>query len=142
MTLSELIADGGLTFLGVALALLALGLLVGAALGYFTASTDLDRERAKAWDRGAADATVTPLGKPIRNPYRKTSLAPEPPHYVVPNPPVLNECSCDHPLVVRKFGTGHAMCQRCWRPIPSRGVLFDQDAPTERARAIELRGDD
>lgn len=87
MSLAELLADGGLTLLGVVLAVLALGLLVGAALGYFTASTDLDRERAKAWDRGAADATVTPLGKPIINPYRTHRPAPAPPHVRIPNPP-------------------------------------------------------
>lgn len=69
---------------------LAMGLLVGAALGYYTASTDLDRERSKAYSRGYADATAK---------YRRPRLS----------------------------------------PLPV--AVYDQDAPSAAAVAIELRGD-
>ena len=51
---------------GAALAVLCVGVLVGAAVGYLTAATDLDKERAKArrvgFDRGIEAAwTAMPL---------------------------------------------------------------------------------
>ena len=79
----------GWSLVGVLLAVLAIGLLGGAALGYFTASTDLQRERANA--SPDPDLTYSWTGAP------------------------------QHPGSQR---------------------LFDQDAPTAAARAIELRGDD
>lgn len=117
MSLGTLFADGGLTLLGLLIIALAAGVVIGTTLGYFSASTDLERERARAWEIGAADATVTPLGRPVRNPYRKT-LAPEPPHYVIPSPPPGSDAAA------------------------ARAALYDQDAPTAAARAIELRDDD
>ena len=120
MSIAELFASGGLALFGLLLAVLAIGLIAGAALGYFTASTDLQQERANAWERGFRDLRAavertwippTTLLAKVRNPYLKRPLAPEPPHLAIPTPPV---------------------------PAP----LFDQDAPTEAARAIELRGDD
>ena len=102
----------------------ALCLLLGAALGYFTASTDLQQERANAWERGFQDLRVavertwippTTLLAKIRNPYLKRPLAPEPPHLVIPSP-------------------------ASWKG--DAWELYDQGAPTEAARAIELRGDD
>ena len=107
----------------------ALCLLLGAALGYFTASTDLQQERANAWERGFRDLRAavertwippTTLLVKVRNPYLKRPLAPEPPHLVIPTPDLL---SADQARTNAR-------------------VLFDQDAPTEAARAIELRGDD
>lgn len=104
-------------------------LLIGAALGYFTASTDLQQERANAWERGFRDLRgavertwipPTTLLAKVRNPYLKRPLAPEPPHLVIPTPDLL---SADQARTNAR-------------------VLFDQDAPTEAARAIELRGDD
>lgn len=112
----------------------ALCLLLGAALGYFTASTDLQQERANAWERGFQDLRAavertwippTTLLAKVRNPYLKRPLAPEPPHLVIPTP--------DPDLTYSWTGAPqHPGSQR----------LFDQDAPTEAARAIELRGDD
>ena len=107
----------------------ALCLLLGAALGYFTASTDLQQERANAWERGFRDLRAavertwippTTLLAKVRNPYLKRPLAPEPPHLVIPTPDFL---SADQARTNAR-------------------ALFDQDAPTEAARAIELRGDD
>ncbi len=104
-------------------------LLIGAALGYFTASTDLQQERANAWERGFRDLRgavertwipPTTLLAKVRNPYLKRPLAPEPPHLVIPTPDLL---SADQARTNAR-------------------ALFDQDAPTEAARAIELRGDD
>lgn len=103
----------------------ALCLLLGAALGYFTASTDLQQERANAWERGFRDLRAavertwlppTTLLAKVRNPYLKRPLAPEPPVF--------------------------AWTAEPQHPESLRGVLFDQDAPTAAARAIELRGDD
>lgn len=117
----------GWGLIGALLIVLALGLLGGAALGYFTASTDLQRERAKAWEEGAGTmrrliervwSPPTTLLSRIRNPYSR-SLAPEPPHVVIPSP-------SDATLRLRADSLS----------------LFDQDAPTAAARAIELRGDD
>lgn len=117
----------GWTLLGVLLVVLMLGVLGGAALGYFTASTDLRWEKAKAWQEGA-DAMAsairrvwqppTTLIAKVRNPYERP-LAPEPPHVVIPTPG--------------------------WTSPPEQRYdfeLFDQDAPTAAAVAIELRGDD
>jgi hypothetical protein len=107
----------------------ALCLLLGAALGYFTASTDLQQERANAWERGFRDLRAavertwippTTLLAKVRNPYLKRPLAPEPPHLVIPTPDLL---SADQARTNAR-------------------ALFNQDAPTEAARAIELRGDD
>ena len=125
MSVFELFAAGGFALFGLLLAVLAIGLLAGAALGYFTASTDLRQERANAWERGFRDLRAavesvwlppTTLLAKVRNPYLKRSLAPEPPVFAWPAEP-------QHPESLR-------------------GVLFDQDAPTAAARAIELRGDD
>lgn len=128
----------------------ALCLLLGAALGYFTASTDLQQERANAWERGFQDLRVavertwippTTLLAKIRNPYLKRPLAPEPPHLVIPTPTVAVDGDLsDSELaeaIERSSGAGVLVV-----PRNMRGVLFDQDAPTEAARAIELRGDD
>ena len=129
MSIAELFASGGLALFGLLLAVLAIGLLAGAALGYFTASTDLQQERANAWERGFRDLRAavertwippTTLLAKIRNPYLKRPLAPEPPHLVIPTPDLL---SADQARTNAR-------------------ALFDQDAPTEAARAIELRGDD
>jgi hypothetical protein len=107
----------GWALLGVLFIVLALGILGGVALGYYTAATDLRREQGKAWDRGASDMQSairkvwippTTLVAEVRNPYRK-ALAPAPKHHVIPTPPPR---------------------------------LFDQDEPTTAAIAIELRGDD
>jgi len=96
----------------------AIAIMVGATIGFYSASTDLQKERAAAWDRGMTDtaravARRAPDARAIiselRNPYRK-ALAPVPPHYVMPTPP--------------------------------RATLYDQDAPTDAALAIELKGDD
>lgn len=40
------------TLIGLILALVAIALLVGAALGYYTAASDLGVERARAWRDG------------------------------------------------------------------------------------------
>ena len=110
----------------------AICFLLGAALGYFTASTDLQQERANAWERGFRDlrGAVEKVWQPpttllarVCNPYLKRPLAPEPPHVVIPTPRVGPS---DATLRLRADSLS----------------LFDQDAPTEAARAIELRGDD
>ena len=150
MSIAELFASGGLALFGLLLAVLAIGLLAGAALGYFTASTDLQQERANAWERGFQDLRVavertwippTTLLAKIRKPYLKRPLAPEPPHLVIPSPTVVVDGDLsDSELaeaIKRSSGAGVLVV-----PRNMRGVLFDQDAPTEAARAIELRGDD
>lgn len=104
----------GWGLIGALLIALALGLLAGAALGYYTASTDLQAERKAARDAGFQSGIETAWGLIGSDARRvasvvlgKRQLAPEPPHFIVPTP-----------------------------------GLFDQDAPTAAARAIELRGDD
>lgn len=119
----------GWTLLAALLSAIALGILGGAALGYFTASSDLQRERAKAWERGATSMQraiervwipPTTLIARVRNPYvARPGLAPEPPHIVIPTP-------------------GGARTP--WPHLEA--AIFDQDAPTSAAVAIELRGDD
>ncbi|QDP45493.1 hypothetical protein SEA_FUZZBUSTER_9 [Microbacterium phage FuzzBuster] len=79
---------------GVLLAVGAVALLAGAGLGYFTASRDLDAERAKARQAGR-DEAFAEMGVVSTERARANALA-----------------------------------------------LFDQDAPTDAAKAIELRGDD
>lgn len=120
----------GWGLIGALLIVGALGLLTGAALGYFTASTDLQRERAKAWDQGssAMQHAIAKVWQPpttliarVRNPYGR-GLAPAPPHVVIPTPRVGPS---DATLRLRADSLS----------------LFDQDAPTAAARAIELRGD-
>lgn len=78
---------------GLILSISAVTLLAGAALGYFTASTDVKLEKARAWDRGRDDAARTSRDVDavariinLSNPYRRP-LAPEPPHHMIPNPP-------------------------------------------------------
>jgi len=107
VTLGTLFAEGGLTLLGVVLAVVAIGVIVGAGFGYFTASGDLKREQSRAWALGvhagktwadewrdARPGEVVPL--PV-DPYTLRSLTPAPPVHSIPTPP--------------------------------RAVLFDQDDP-------------
>lgn len=72
----------------------AIGLLAGAALGFFSASTDLKREQSRAWGRGVDAGTswesrrrrALPgevLALP-RDPYTGEALAPEPPVHDYP----------------------------------------------------------
>lgn len=119
------LALDGWGLVGALLIVGAVCFLLGAALGYFTASTDLRQERASAWERGFRDlrAAVEKVWQPpttllakVHNPYLKRPLAPEPPVF--------------------------AWTAEPQHPESLRGVLFDQDAPTEAERAIELRGDD
>lgn len=109
----------GRALIGVLFAALALGLLAGAALGYYTASSDLQRERKEAYDVGFQLGIETAwdlIGPDARKLSRVHGrLAPAPPHVIIPNPdPEWAKAS----------------------------ALFDQDAPSEAAVALELRGDD
>lgn len=72
----------GWELVGVIAAASGLATLVGVALGYYTASRDLDAERATAWARGRADWRA---GR-FRNPYQRQALAPAPTVHRVPQP--------------------------------------------------------
>ena len=95
----------GWPLLAVLLIVAVVCLLLGAALGYFTAATDLERERKAARDEGFQSGIETAWDLIGSDARRVASVA---------------------------FG------ERFSSPV----ALFDQDAPTEAARAIELRGDD
>lgn len=126
MTISELFAAGGLTLLGVIIAVLAIGIIAGAGLGYFSASTDLKREKAKAWYEGER-STID---------YIKRREAAKPGELVI---------EYMNPYRMKRVSGGDvgAHVHRIpGNPAPIHVTLYDQDAPTEAAKAIELRGDD
>lgn len=132
----------GWALLGALLVAVALGVIAGSALGYFTASTDLQRERknarsagfdegiATAWDLIGSDARR--VAHPIltgRGAARSLQSKPKASAdgYVFTSPPIPVEPVGDGPLAP---------------DVPLAYRLFDQDAPTEAAVALELRGDD
>lgn len=64
------------SFIGVLAAAAGASVLIGAAVGYYSASTDLRRERARAWNLGYSEGAS---GGAPRNPYEARTLAPAPP---------------------------------------------------------------
>lgn len=105
---------------GLCLGIAAVALLTGAGLGFFTASRDLDAERAKAWSRGRADAV-----KASRDADAAANLI------ALPNPYLATKTRPAKPSDGYVFTSTSIPI-----PVPP-SPLFDQDEhPTE------LRGDD
>lgn len=119
----------GWALLAALLSVGAIALLAGAALGFFSASTDLKREQSRAWGRGVDAGTSWESrrrralpGEVLtlpRNPYTGEALAPEPPVHDYPLQGLYDQ---DEP--------------------PLQRALRDGLRATEAQRAIELRGDD
>lgn len=156
MTLFELFAAGGITLVGVIIGATSIGVAVGAALGYFTASTDLEAERKTAREAGFREGVETTwlnLGSETRRalvrataarawsgePQHPDGTRTAPPHVVLPRIVVEGQYTEErlHIMAEEMGGAGVLV-------IPRAGELFDQDAPPlppEGAAPTELRGD-
>jgi hypothetical protein len=94
MTLSILFAEGGLTLLGVLIAVAALGCLAGAGIQRLNSEHDLKHERSRAWRIGVGAGALWEVHRRLarpgevvklpRDPYTGEAIAPEPPHVTYP----------------------------------------------------------